>query len=101
MNKYAGKPGIGAIAIFGVAARISRAQKAADFGDGEEWRKGEVSAKSIGKVAFPVAVCPRDAKLLPAPLESPWNKTGLEPCTGRQSDLQGNWNRRLKTEISV
>src|ERR1039458_8491273 len=71
MNKYAGKPRIGAIAIFGVAGRISRAQSAADFGDGKGWRKGDVSAKSVGKVAFPVVVCPRDAKLPPGATGKP------------------------------
>ena len=71
MNKYAGKPRIGAIAIFGVAGRISRAQSAADFGDGKGWRKGDVSAKSVGKVAFPVVVCPRDAKLPPGAAGKP------------------------------
>jgi hypothetical protein len=55
----------------GGAGRISRAQSAADFGDGEGWRKGEVSAKSIGKVAFPVVVCPREAKLPPGAAGKP------------------------------
>ena len=77
MNKYAGKPWIGAIAIFGVAGRISRAQSTADFGDGDGWRKGEVSAKSIGKVAFPVVVCPRDAKLPPGTAGKPVEQNRL------------------------
>src|ERR1700682_5052691 len=53
----------------------SRAQNAADFRDAEDGGKEKCLRNRSGKVAFPVVVCPPDAKLAPPPLERPWSKT--------------------------
>src|SRR5216683_6059169 len=59
-----------------VAGGIRRAQSGADFDD-DARAQGKVSAEPFGKRASPGVACPPDANQpLPAPLETPWTKTG-------------------------
>jgi hypothetical protein len=58
------------------------------LGDEEGWREGEVSAESIGKMAFPGVALARDSKpSLASRLKRGWTETGLQPCRGRPSGL--------------
>ncbi len=85
-----------------VAGGIKRAQRETNFDD-DAGAKGKVPAEPLGKRVSPAVACPSDAKPipLPAPLEAPWTKTGLNLAGRGCLVYTASWNRSVKTEIPV